>query len=246
MFPRWHQRQADYGGKVLEPGTKVVTGAWDAVSLGLALMFGTAGLPHILMRFYMPDATQARKLVVWATIWIGGFYLITFILGFGAMVLVGQKGILAAGGGGNMAGPLLAKALGPALFGFMRGRLCDNPRGGGGTYAVGRRGSVARLLGQHRQGRSCLGRKAAQGRSYCVGHSRHLRDPAGHRLPGPERPLYGRPHLLDRGFGQLPGADAGDLLEAADHGRRRLQHHLWGDRDPGAHLSRAHDPTGPS
>jgi Na+(H+)/acetate symporter ActP len=120
MFPRWHQRQADYGGKVLEPGTKVVTGAWDAVSLGLALMFGTAGLPHILMRFYMPDATQARKLVVWATIWIGGFYLITFILGFGAMVLVGQKGILAAGGGGNMAGPLLAKALGgPALFGFI-------------------------------------------------------------------------------------------------------------------------------
>jgi cation/acetate symporter len=73
------------------------------------------------MRFYtVPDATQARQSVVWATIWIGGFYLITFILGFGAMVLVGQKEILAAGGGGNMAAPLLANALGgSALFGFI-------------------------------------------------------------------------------------------------------------------------------
>jgi cation/acetate symporter len=109
------------GAKVLEPGTKVVTGAWDAVSLGLALMFGTAGLPHILMRFYtVPDAKQARTSVLWATIWIGGFYLITFILGFGAMVLVGMKGIVDAGGGGNMAAPLLAKAVGgEPFFGFI-------------------------------------------------------------------------------------------------------------------------------
>ena len=109
------------GPKVLEPGTKVVTGAWDAVSLGMALMFGTAGLPHILMRFYtVPDAKSARSSVMWATIWIGGFYLITFILGFGAMVLVGQKGILAAGGGGNMAAPLLAQAVaGNVFFGFI-------------------------------------------------------------------------------------------------------------------------------
>lgn len=110
-----------YGGKVLEPGTKVVTGAWDAVSLGLALMFGTAGLPHILMRFYtVPNAKAARVSVMWATIWIGFFYLITFILGFGSMVLVGQKNILAAGGGGNMAAPLLANVLaGEVFFGFI-------------------------------------------------------------------------------------------------------------------------------
>ncbi|MBK8177111.1 MAG: cation/acetate symporter ActP [Rhodospirillales bacterium] len=110
-----------YGSKVLEPGTKVVTGAWDAVSLGLALMFGTAGLPHILMRFYtVPNAKAARISVMWATVWIGGFYLITFILGFGAMVLVGQNNILAAGGGGNMAAPLLAQVLaGNAFFGFI-------------------------------------------------------------------------------------------------------------------------------
>ena len=106
---------------MLEPGTKVVTGAWDAVSLGMALMFGTAGLPHILMRFYtVPNAKAARVSVMWATIWIGGFYLITFILGFGSMVLVGQSNILAAGGGGNMAAPLLAKVIaGDVFFGFI-------------------------------------------------------------------------------------------------------------------------------
>ncbi len=109
------------GQKVLEPGTKVVTGAWDAVSLGLALMFGTAGLPHVLMRFYtVPDAKAARVSVMWATIWIGSFYLITFILGFGAMVLVGQQQIVAVGGGGNMAAPLLAQAIaGNIFFGFI-------------------------------------------------------------------------------------------------------------------------------
>jgi cation/acetate symporter len=110
-----------YGQKVLEPGTKVVTGAWDAVSLGMALMFGTAGLPHILMRFYtVPNAKAARVSVMWATIWIGFFYLITFILGFGAMVLVGQKTILAVGGGGNMAAPMLAQVIaGDVFFGFI-------------------------------------------------------------------------------------------------------------------------------
>jgi cation/acetate symporter len=110
-----------YGQAQLEPGTKIVTGAWDAVSLGLALMFGTAGLPHILMRFYtVPDAKQARVSVMWATIWIGAFYLITFILGFGAMVLVGKQQILAVGGGGNMAAPLLAQAVaGNIFFGFI-------------------------------------------------------------------------------------------------------------------------------
>ncbi len=115
-------KAAELNGKgVLEPGTKVVTGAWDAISLGLALMFGTAGLPHILMRFYtVPDAKQARISVAWATIWIGAFYLITFILGFGAMVLVGTKDIVGAGGGGNMAAPLLANAVGgSAFFGFI-------------------------------------------------------------------------------------------------------------------------------
>lgn len=79
----------------------------------MALMFGTAGLPHILMRFYtVKDARTARSSVSYATGFIGFFYLLTFILGFGAVVLVGQAEITAADAGGNMAAPLLAKALG--------------------------------------------------------------------------------------------------------------------------------------
>ena len=80
---------AKYGDGVLAPG-KLVSKPLDAISLGMALMFGTAGLPHILMRFYtVPDAAAARRSVFYATGLIGTFYLMTFILGFGAMVLVG-------------------------------------------------------------------------------------------------------------------------------------------------------------
>jgi cation/acetate symporter len=109
-----------YGAEVLAPG-KQVANPWDAISLGLALMFGTAGLPHILMRFYtVPDAAAARQSVLWATGLIGVFYLMTFILGFGAMVVVGREAITAIDKGGNMAAPLLAEALGgEGLLGFI-------------------------------------------------------------------------------------------------------------------------------
>jgi cation/acetate symporter len=87
------------------------------VSLGLALMLGTAGLPHILMRFYtVRDAKTARHSVAYATGFIGFFYLLTFILGFGAMVLVGQDAIRAVDAGGNMAAPLLAEVVGGTPF----------------------------------------------------------------------------------------------------------------------------------
>ncbi|MGH9313578.1 MAG: sodium:solute symporter family transporter, partial [Vicinamibacterales bacterium] len=89
----------------------------DAISLGNALKFGTAGLPNILIRFYtVPDARTARTSVSWATGCIGFFYLLTFILGFGAMVLVGQPAIRAVDAGGNMAAPLLAEAVGGTAF----------------------------------------------------------------------------------------------------------------------------------
>jgi cation/acetate symporter len=109
-----------YGPGVLAPG-RLVSNPFDAMSLGLALMLGTAGLPHILMRFYtVPDAKTARTSVSWATGFIGFFYLLTFILGFGAMVLVGQPAIRAADAGGNMAAPLLAQAIGgEAFLGFI-------------------------------------------------------------------------------------------------------------------------------
>ena len=105
-----------YGPEVLAPG-KLVTSPLEAISLGLALMFGTAGLPHILMRFYtVPDAKAARSSVFYATGFIGLFYLITFILGFGAAVLVGRDVVRGVDKGGNMAAPLLAEAVGGTAF----------------------------------------------------------------------------------------------------------------------------------
>src|SRR5687767_253881 len=107
---------ARYGEGVLSPG-QLVSNPWDAVSLGMALMFGTAGLPHILMRFYtVPDAKAARTSVFYATGLIGFFYLLTFVLGFGAMVFVGPDAIRAIDRGGNMAAPLLAEFIGGTAF----------------------------------------------------------------------------------------------------------------------------------
>jgi cation/acetate symporter len=109
-----------YGDAVLAPG-RLVSNPLDAISLGMALMFGTAGLPHILMRFYtVPDARAARTSVFYATGLIGFFYLMTFVLGFGAMVLVGPDAIRSVDPGGNMAAPLLAEQLGGTpLLGFI-------------------------------------------------------------------------------------------------------------------------------
>jgi cation/acetate symporter len=107
---------AEYGSEVLAPGRQV-TDPIDAVSLGLALMLGTAGLPHILMRFYtVANSKTARTSVGYATAFIGFFYVLTFILGFGSMVIVGRTAITAIDAGGNMAAPLLAEAVGGTPF----------------------------------------------------------------------------------------------------------------------------------
>jgi cation/acetate symporter len=102
----------------LQPGLryKPPYGPLDLVSLGLALIFGTAGLPHILVRFYtVPDAKTARVSVVWAMALIGAFYVMTTFLGFGAATLVGRD-FIAKNGGTNMSAPLLAQALGGDVF----------------------------------------------------------------------------------------------------------------------------------
>jgi cation/acetate symporter len=96
----------------LAPGTFLDT-PLDTVSLGLALVLGTAGLPHILMRFFtVPTAKAARKSVVWAMCLIGIFYLLTTFIGFGARAILGPEGEEAAGKGGNLAAPNLAEELG--------------------------------------------------------------------------------------------------------------------------------------
>jgi cation/acetate symporter len=105
---------------ILEPGLRYgvsETSKLDFISLGLALVFGAAGLPHVLMRFYtVPTAKEARKSVVWAIALIGLFYLFTLILGFGAAALIGAERIAAAPGGVNSAAPLLAFELGGSLL----------------------------------------------------------------------------------------------------------------------------------
>jgi cation/acetate symporter len=100
------------GQRFLEPGL-LLKNPIDQISLGMALVLGTAGMPHILMRFFtVPTAQQARKSVIWAMAIIGGFYVLTLFLGTGAAMKVGAPAIIQIDKGGNMAGPLLAQYLG--------------------------------------------------------------------------------------------------------------------------------------
>ncbi|WP_328618654.1 cation acetate symporter [Amycolatopsis sp. NBC_00355] len=112
------------GEALLGPGKQygaTGTSKLDFFSLGIALVLGTAGLPHVLMRFYtVPTARDARRSVVWAIVLIGVFYLFTLVLGYGAGALVGPDKIKAAPGGANSAAPLLALELGgPVLLGLI-------------------------------------------------------------------------------------------------------------------------------
>ncbi|WP_285477795.1 cation acetate symporter [Amycolatopsis sp. NBRC 101858] len=122
------QAAVDKGGKggaaLLDPGKqygKTGTTKLDFLSLGIALVLGTAGLPHVLMRFYtVPTAKDARRSVVWAIVLIGVFYLFTLVLGYGAGAIVGPDKISKAPGTTNAAAPLLALELGgPVLLGFI-------------------------------------------------------------------------------------------------------------------------------
>ena len=123
------EEAAKLGGAIMGPGG-FVKDPISAISFGMALMFGTAGLPHILMRFFtVPDAKEARKSVFWATTWIGYFYVLIFIIGFGAITLVLTNpefadvatGVIHGGAGAsNMAAVLVAKAVGGnVFFGFI-------------------------------------------------------------------------------------------------------------------------------
>ncbi|AFM06973.1 solute symporter family protein [Corynebacterium pseudotuberculosis] len=106
--------------QILEPGLKygaTATSKLDFLSLGIALVLGTAGLPHVLMRFYtVPTATEARRSVTCAIVLIGAFYLMTLVLGFGAAALVGPDRIMSAPGTANAAAPLLALELAGPVF----------------------------------------------------------------------------------------------------------------------------------
>ena len=119
------EEAAKIGLAIMGPGG-FIKDPISAISFGMALMFGTAGLPHILMRFFtVPDAKEARKSVFWATTWIGYFYMLIFIIGFGAITLVLTNpefsdtvtGVIKGGAGtANMAAVLVAKSVGGDVF----------------------------------------------------------------------------------------------------------------------------------
>jgi cation/acetate symporter len=115
LFRDARARSAD-GESYLKPGLFLAS-PLDTVSLGIGLVLGTAGLPHILMRFFtVPDAKAARSSVMWAMVLIGAFYVMTTALGFGARAILGRGGEEAAGTTGNFALPTLADELGGELF----------------------------------------------------------------------------------------------------------------------------------
>ncbi len=224
---------------ILGPGLQYGQNPWDFISLAIALVLGTAGLPHVLMRFYtVPTAKEARRSVVWAIWLIGLFYLLTLVLGYGAGALVGPDVIKAAPGGVNSAAPLLAQALGgPLLLGFISAvafatilavvagltitaaaSFAHDPRGRRRTHDHGGRLVRARYLRERRQeGQRPAGRRS-QGRPP---HRDRHRDPRGHRRHRRAR--------AERGVPRGAGLRGGGLGQPADD-------HLF------ALLAQVHDP----
>ena len=116
----FREASARYGDAILAPGA-MISSPWEGLSLAMGLMFGLIGLPHVVMRFFtVPDARAARNSVFYATIWIGFFLLVTFVLGYGCLALVGREAVAKADASGNMATLILASEIGgPVMLGFV-------------------------------------------------------------------------------------------------------------------------------
>ena len=227
--PRLYAAVAErYGQAALEPGG-LVTDPLDAVSLGLALMFGLLGLPHILMRFYtVPDARTARASVLYATGFIGYFYLIIPIVGFGASALVGRELIASVDAGGNMAAPLAAELLGGTAFlGFIAAvAFATILAVVAGPDARRRERAVPRHLRARGPRRPCAGPRTGPRRARVDCGLRRTGGPAGRRLQGTERRVHGGTGVRDRVQRKLSAPAALDRVEALHDGRRRqLDHH---------------------
>ena len=221
------------GNAIMAPGG-LLSNPIDAISLGLGMMFGTAGLPHILMRFFtVSDAKEARKSVFYATGFIGYFYLLLIIVGFGAIVMVGTDPAFrdangAIIGGGNMIAVHLAQAVGGNLFlGFISAVAFATILAVVAGLALSGASAVSHDL------YACVMRKGQATRTAgntCVA-DRH----AVHRCPGdhPRPVIRIAEHCLPlrsgaghRRVGEFPGAVPLDVLERPDHS--------WcGDRQPG-------------
>jgi cation/acetate symporter len=207
--------ESPLGEAYLAPG-QFLTSPIDTLSLGIALVLGTAGLPHILIRFFtVPTAKAARSSVVWAMALIGAFYIMTTALGFGARAILGEGGVEAAGNGGNLAAPLLAEELGGGA-----GRWAEtsswrsSPRWRSRrSWRSSRAGDLrfrrrrARHLVEHRAPRPRFRRRRAVGRAHRRHRDRrHRHRHRDHRRRGPQRVLHGRPRLRRGGERELPGS----------------------------------------
>ena len=232
---------------IMGPGA-LIKDPVSAISVGMALMFGTAGLPHILMRFFtVPNAKEARKSVGWATTWIGYFYILTFIIGFGAITnlipnpanyFVGgeiSKGLV---GGGNMAAVHLAGAVGGNWFmGFISAVAFATILAVVAGLTLSGASAVSHDLyaSVWRHGRVDQAQELRVSKITTVvpGHRRRR---AGHRLREGKRRLHGDAGLRDRGLGQLPGAvHVGAVEGLHDQGRGDRRFRRPGDRGDADH-----------
>ena len=226
------------GQAFLEPGLKYgvsTTSKLDFLSLGIALVLGTAGLPHILIRFYtVPTSRDARKSVLWAIGLIGTFYLFTLVLGFGAAALLsGDEAEQVATSKGNLASPLLAEAVGggagstggAVLLALISAvAFATILRGGGGpdAHLVGVGGA------RHLQQRDQEGPGVGEGRDPDDPdrgrRDRPDRDRARDPRAEPQHRLPGGAGVRGRGVGQPAGDRLQHVLAALQHPRRRVEH----------------------
>ena len=221
--------------KILLPGPQVANPI-NAISLGMALMFGTAGLPHILMRFFtVGNAKEARKSVFWATTFIGYFYILTFIIGFGAIVLVSANPIYHVGddikgallGGGNMPAIHLAHAVGGDLMkGFIAAVAFATILAVVSGLTLSGASAVSHdLYASVFQARRSAGRVGSAGLANHDGHSRYRRDRARRPVPEGQCRLHGRSCLRgggERKFSGLAACDHVEGLDDAGRGDRRI------------------------
>ena len=235
---------ADASGKgesFLQPGlrygvenadsAKALISKLDFISLALALVLGTAGLPHILIRFYtVPDSKAARKSVLWAIGLIGIFYLMTLALGFGAAALVGVEGDIRAesrrqhGGSATRRGTRRGRHRARCRHarGDRRGRLRHHPCGGGRPDAGGVVVAGARPVRERDQEGEGHRQAGGQGRPDRGGVHRRGVDRAGHPGAIAERGVPGGDCVCHRGVGEPAGDPVLAVLEAVQHPGRDL------------------------
>ena len=218
------------GEKLLSPGLqygKSTTTKIDFLSLGLALVLGTAGLPHVLMRFYtVPSSKQARKSVEWAIWLIGIFYLFTLVLGFGAAALVGPDAIKAAPGKANSAAPLLAFELGgEILLGLISAVAFATILAVVAGLTITASASFAHDVYAQviKRGKVSAGRRGEGRADHRPGH-RFRRDRRRHLRQRPEHRLPRRPGLRDRRERQPADDPVLAVLGPVQHPRRAVEH----------------------